>query len=131
MRPRTVVPRAPDPSKRTSLRASVLLAKTRPSVGCTARLKSVVPRPATRPVTAGVAAVASMANRSWSGSVKRTFEDQSRPASSRQTAPTCLTMSPVPGAATPSMLVVGPGLAPESASRCSTVVRLPDMKGAA
>ena len=132
MRPRTVdPPRMPGPSKRTWLIASVLLTKTRPSAGLTARLNSVVPTPLTCERTTGVAAAASMTNKSLSGRLNFTLADQSVRASSRQALPSNFTIRPVPGAVTPSALVVIPGLLAPTASRCNTVVRLPDMKGAA
>ena len=131
MRPRTVLlPRRPEPSNRTSLNDSVLLTTRRPS-GATAMLKSTVPRPLTRCVMVGVAAAASMTNRSSSGSVNFTREDQSLRASSRHAVPSLRTMSPVEGACTPSVLVDKPAFGVLSASRCSTVLRLPDMNTAA
>ena len=64
MRPRTVLALAPGPSKRMWFLASVLLTYTLPLPGWTAMLNSVVPTPLTRDFSVGVAALASIANRS-------------------------------------------------------------------
>ena len=94
-------------------------------------LNSVVPIPLSCVVTRGVAADASIANKSKSGSVNFTFDDQLVPASSRHSLPSKRTINPVAGAITLSALRLTPGLAVPTASRCKVVVRLPDMKGAA
>jgi hypothetical protein len=77
-------------------------------------LNSTVPTWAKLAVSAGVAALASMANTSRSGSEKRTPASQSRPSSSSQWFVTLLnrTMRPTSGCGVPWTLTLGAGSPP-------------------
>ena len=106
--PCKVVPaNTPAPSKRRSLRASVLDTYTTPLFGLTAMLNSVVPTFWKLAVRASVSA--SMANTSSSGKVNRTTALQSRPLLSRH-LPSALafTIKPTRGAGALAAFVAGP-----------------------
>jgi hypothetical protein len=85
---------------------------TSPLTGFTAMLKSTVPTPANAVV--GTSVVASIANTSSSGRLKRTAWLQSRASGSFHAPETGsnLTMRPVSGAGSPSESVAGPGARP-------------------
>src|SRR6266404_5320595 len=119
--PRTVVfvrellGQVPEPSKRTSLRASVFETYTFPVTGLVTMSKRIVPTPVYgTPTSAGVLPAALITNTSSSSSEKRTALFQFRP--SRSSHALCaglnLTMIPVSACGLPKQSTLGAGRPP-------------------
>ncbi len=122
----TAAARMPGPSKRTSLRASVLETYSAPLTGLTTMLNRTVPTPEKEATSSGGSAMASISKTSRSGRSRNTKSRQSRPSSSSQApvSSSYFAISPTSGPGMPSTFAFGagspPGATPTTVSQGAT-----------